>query len=119
MQWFLSPIGITVLVVLIFAITTLVYWKRAAIKKWFSGKKGGVKITAGPVEVSLEDKDKKADAAAASAPRSGVHFGEGNDFSGAKISGIAGRDIRRGAGATQPLANAISVNSSMTGRKLI
>ena len=98
MQWIWSPIGITVLVIVILALTTLIYWKRAAIKKWFSNKKWGVKVTAGPVEVSLEDKDKPKKAGT---PRPGVSFGEGNDFIRAKIRGVAGRDVRRAAGATQ------------------
>ena len=32
----------------------------------------------------------------------GVDFGEGGDFTGAKISGVAGRDIRRGSAAAKP-----------------
>jgi hypothetical protein len=98
MHWFLSPTGIAVLAIIIVALTTLIYWKRAAIKKWFSGKKVVPTLNVGPVELSLEDKDKDKKA---TAPRAGVSFGEGNDFSGAKIRGVAGRDIRRGAGAAQ------------------
>ena len=48
---------------------------------------------AGPL---LHAKPKKVGASQA-----GVSFGEGSDFSGAKIRGVAGRDLRRGAGAAQ------------------
>jgi hypothetical protein len=50
------------------------------------------------VEVSLADKEKPEKAAGAPA---GVDFGEGGDFSGATIRGVAGRDIRRGPAAAE------------------
>ena len=96
MAWMLSPVGIGVIVVFIVLIASLIYWKRKSIKKWFAGRKVGVKIKAGPVEVSLEEKDKPQ---ARGGARAGVSFGTGNDFTGARITGVAGRDIRRGSAA--------------------
>jgi len=96
MAWMLSPVGIGVIVVLIVLIASLIYWKRKPIKKWFAGRKVGVKIKAGPVEVSLDEKDKPK---ATGGARAGVSFGTGNDFTGARITGVAGRDIRRGSAA--------------------
>jgi hypothetical protein len=96
MAWMLSPVGIGVIVVVIVVIASLIYWKRKPIKKWFAGRKVGVKIKAGPVEVSLDEKDKPKEVGGA---RAGVSFGTDNDFSGARIAGVAGRDIRRGSAA--------------------
>ena len=98
-SWITSPLGIVILVVLTIVVASLIYWKRKPIKKWFAGRKVGVKVKAGPLEVSLDEKDKPKKAAAAPA---GVSFGEGGDFTGAKISGVAGRDIRRGSAAAKP-----------------
>ena len=96
MAWMLSPVGIGVIVVFIVLIASLIYWKRKPLKKWFAGRKVGVKIKAGPVEVSLDEKDKPK---ATGGARAGVSFGTGNDFTGARITGVAGRDIRRGSAA--------------------
>ena len=96
MAWMLSPVGIGVIVVFIVLIASLIYWKRKPLKKWFAGRKVGVKIKAGPVEVSLDEKDKPP---AAGRARAGVYFGTGSDFTGARITGVAGRDIRRGSAA--------------------
>jgi hypothetical protein len=96
MAWMLSPVGIGVVAALIVVIASLIYWKRKPLKKWFAGRKVGVKIKAGPVEVSLDEKDKPKEVGGA---RAGVTFGEGNDFTGARIAGVAGRDIRRGSAA--------------------
>ena len=98
MAWMLSPVGIGVIVVFIVLIASLIYWKRKPLKKWFAGRKVGVKIKAGPVEVSLDEKDEPPAAAHA---RAGVSFGTGNDFTGARITGVAGRDIRRGSAAAE------------------
>jgi len=99
MAWIFSPTGIGIIAVLIVVIASLIYWKRKPIKKWLASRKVGVTIKAGPVEVSLaepEPKPKKA----ADVP-AGVDFGEGSDFSGATIRGVAGRDIRRGSAAVE------------------
>ncbi len=98
MNWMLSPLGIGLIAALIVIIASLIYWKREPIKKWFSGRKVSVKFSVGPVEVSLDDKEKPKKPGSAPA---GVSFGEGNDFSGAAIRGVAGRDIRRGSAAAQ------------------
>jgi hypothetical protein len=86
MAWMFSPTGIVIIAVLIVVIASLIYWKR------------NVTIKAGPVEVSLADKEKPEKAADVPA---GVDFGEGSDFSGATIRGVAGRDIRRGSAAAE------------------
>ena len=98
MAWIFSPTGIVIIAVLIVVIASLIYWKRKPIKKWFAKKQVGVTIKAGPVEVSLADKEKPEKAADVPA---GVDFGEGSDFSGATIRGVAGRDIRRGPAAAE------------------
>jgi hypothetical protein len=98
MTWMFSPTGIAVIAVLIVVIASLIYWKRKPIKKWFASRKIGVTIKAGPVEVSLADKEKPEKAASAPA---GVDFGEGGDFSGATIRRVAGRDIRQGSAAAE------------------
>jgi hypothetical protein len=95
----LSPLGISIIAAVIVAISSLIYWKRKSIKKWLAGKKIGVTFKTPIADVSIEDKEKpKQQTTRASA---GVSFGEGNDFTGAKISGVAGRDIRRGAAAAE------------------
>jgi len=98
MAWIFSPTGIVIIAVLIVVIASLIYWKRKPIKKWLASRKVGVTIKAGPVEVSLADKEKPEKAAGAPA---GVDFGQGSDFSGATIRGVAGRDIRRGSAAAE------------------
>jgi len=98
MAWMLSPVGIGVIVVLIVLIASLIHWKRKSIKKWFASRKVGVTLKAGPVEVSLEEKDKPQ---ARGGARAGVSFGTDNDFTGARIAGVAGRDIRRGSAAAE------------------
>jgi hypothetical protein len=96
--WIFSPLGIAVVIILIVAITSLIYWKRKPIRKWLHGRKVGVTLKAGPLEVSLDEKDKPKEAGGAPA---GVRLS--GDFSGAKVSGVAGRDIRRGeVGAETP-----------------
>jgi hypothetical protein len=98
MAWMLSPPGIAIIAVIVVALTSLIYWKRKPIKKWLRSRKVGVKIKAGPLEVSLDDKEKPG---AAGGTRAGVDFGKGSDFTGARITGVAGRDIRRGAAAAE------------------
>jgi hypothetical protein len=98
MTWMFSPPGIAVIAVLIVLIASLIYWKRKPIKKWLASRKVDVTIKAGPVQVSLADKEKPEKAAGAPA---GVDFGQGGDFSGATIRRVAGRDIRRGPAAAE------------------
>jgi hypothetical protein len=100
MNWNSLHLGISITVALIIAITSLVYWKRKPIKKWLAGRKVGVTIKGGPVEVSLAEQEPKPKEAAG-AP-AGVDIGEGGDFSGATIRGVAGRDIRKGSAAESP-----------------
>ncbi|GEM_PF-3253468 len=98
MAWLLSPVGIAVIAVLIVAIATLIYWKREPIKRWLGRQEvDEIELGAGPVKVKLKGK-KQAQTSPSSA---GVDFGEGGDFTGATIRGIAGRDIRRGATAAE------------------
>lgn len=98
MDWLLSPLGAAVIVVLIVAAVSLIYWQRRRIKRWLTGRKVGVKLKIGPVEVSLDEKDEARKPASMS--QAGVDFGTRPDFSGARVEGIAGRDIRRGAAAS-------------------
>jgi hypothetical protein len=98
MAWMLSPSGITVIAALIVVLALLIYWKREPIKKWFASRKVSLKIKAGPVEVGLDEKEKPKKVPGAPA---GVDFGEGSDFTGATIRGVAGRDIRRGSAAVE------------------
>jgi hypothetical protein len=99
MDWMLSPIGIAVIAIVIVAITSLIYWKRKPIKKWLRGwKVDEVEIGGGPAKAKLKRKEDKKQQ---SRPSAGVSFGEGNDFTGAKISGVAGRDIWRGEAAVE------------------
>jgi hypothetical protein len=98
MAWMLSPSGIGVIAALIVVLALLIYWKREPIKKWFASRKISLKIKAGPVEIGLDEKEKPKKAPGAPA---GVDFGEGSDFTGATIRGVAGRDIRRGSAAAE------------------
>jgi len=93
-----SPVGIGVIVILIVAIASLIYWKRKPIKKWLRGwKVDELEVGTGPAKAKLKRKGKKKKT---SSPP-GVDFGEGSDFTGAKVSGVAGRDIRRGSAASE------------------
>ena len=94
----LSPLGIGVIAVLIVVIASLIYWKRKPIKRWLRRQEvDEVELGAGPVKVKFTDK-KRAERASSSAR---MDFGEGGDFTGATIRGVAGRDIRRGAAAAE------------------
>jgi len=94
-----TPVGIGIIVVVIVALTTLVYRKRERIKAWLrSWTMDEVEVEAGPAKAKFTRKDADEDKAPSS-PRAGVSFGEGNDFSGAKVRDVAGRDLRRGGGA--------------------
>jgi hypothetical protein len=98
MDWMLSPAGMIVILVLIILITSLVYWKRQPLKRWLRRQEiSGVELGAGPLKVTLKGKEESK-----TPPKpAGVSFGEGNDFTGARISGVAGRDIRRSAAAAK------------------
>lgn len=98
LTFLLSPPGLYYLIGFIFILSLLIYWKRKPIKKWLASRKVGVTLKAGPVEISLADKEKPEKAAGAPA---GVSFGAGSDFTGATIKGVAGRDIRRGSAAAE------------------
>ena len=101
MAWILSPTGIGVIVGIIFTIASLIYWRIEAIKKWFQPiikwlrrqKMSDVEISVGPVKAKLGGQEKPKPASSSA----GVSFGEGNDFTGATVRGVAGRDIRRGS----------------------
>ncbi len=91
-SWLTSPLGIAVLVVVILVAAALIYWKREPIRRWLRQWKLEFKL--GPVTLKQE---KKPETPASTAP--GVNFGAGNEFTGATIRGVAGRDIRRGSAA--------------------
>jgi hypothetical protein len=98
MSWLLSPWGIGIVSVVILVLTTLVYRKREPIKKWFKRKEvSELEIGVGPIKAKLTDKKKKPESE--DSPRAGVSFGEGNDFTGAKIKDVAGRDNLQGTTA--------------------
>jgi len=94
-SWLTSPLGITVLVVVILVAAALVYWKREPIRRWLRQWKWEFKL--GPI--TLKQKEKPEPPAPAGP---GVTFGAGNKFTGAAIRGVAGRDIRRGSAAAAP-----------------
>ena len=96
MNWLLSPWGLVIVVVVIFTLATLVYWKREPIQKWLKRKElSEIEIGAGPVKAKF--RDKKGQTGSTSSPQAGVSFGKGNDFSGAKLKNVAGRDNIKGA----------------------
>jgi hypothetical protein len=100
-DWVLSPIGIGVIVIVILVITSLIYWKRKPIKKSLRGwKVDEVEVSAGPAKATLKRKGSEKQPGQ-SRPSAGVSFGEGSDFTGARVSGVAGRDIRRGEAAAE------------------
>ena len=96
MSWMLTPLGISIIVIVILVLTSLIYWKRKPIKSWLDHRKVVPTLKLGPLELELPEKDKAKETASKPA---GVDFGEENDFTGASIRGVAGRDIRRGASA--------------------
>ena len=95
-SWLTSPLGITVLVVVILVAATLVYWKRKPILRWLRRWKLS-EVEVGPVKFKHEEKTEPPAPAG-----TGVNFGAGNDFTGATIRDVAGRDIRRGSAAVSP-----------------
>jgi hypothetical protein len=71
----------------------LIFIKRKRIARWLAGRKVGLKLKAGPVEISLDEKERRQRAGRSA----GVNWGEANGFTGATISGVAGRDVRQDA----------------------
>jgi hypothetical protein len=101
MAWMVSPLGISIIVVVVVAIASLVYWKREPIKTWLRGwRMDEVELGAGPAKAKFKKKAKK-DALAPHSARAGVDLGEDGDFTRSKITS-AGRDIRRGTAAGSP-----------------
>lgn len=90
-SYFFSSPGIYYLIGLVVIISSIIYWKRDLIKKelrrWRLRE-----ASAGPVTFERQDTDNED---GTSKSTGGVHFGEGPDFTGAKVNNIAGRDIRR------------------------
>jgi len=114
MDWISSPSGIAIIAAVIVVMASLIYWKREPVKKWFASRKVSLKIKAGPVEVGIDEKEKPKKGMGAPA---GVDFGEGSDFTGATIRGVAGRDIRRGpADAQSPGGKVPGVDFGKKGR---
>jgi len=98
MPWILSPLGIGVIAVLVIVIASLIYWQRKPIKRWLRRQQvDEVELGAGPLKVKLKGKERPESSTASA----GVDFGEGGDFTGATIRGVAGRDIRRGSAAAE------------------
>jgi hypothetical protein len=112
----LTPVGIGIILAVIVVITTLVYWKRAPIKAWLrSWTADEVELGGGPAKFKLKRKDADEEEKPPS-PRAGVDFGEGGDFSGAKIRVVVGRDLRRGAAAETPEGEAPGVDFGKDGK---
>jgi len=99
MDWILSPAGLAVLAVVVLVTVALIYWKRKSIIKWFHRQKiSEIELGSGPVKIKLKSKERPKPTP--SSP-TGVDFGEGGDFTGARIHDMAGRDIRRGSAAAE------------------
>ena len=88
--YFLTPPGLYYLIGFIIILSLLVYWQRGPIKRELR-RWHGKEISVGPFKLERQAEQGEADK---SKPSAGVHFGEGADFTGAKIKRIAGRDIR-------------------------
>ncbi len=114
MDWISSPSGIAIIAVVIVVIASLIYWQRKPIKKWLSGQEvAEVELGVGPLKVTLKDKEGPE----VSTPSAGVDFGEGSDFTGATVRGVAGRDIRRGSGdAESPAGKTPGVDFGKKGK---
>lgn len=102
--YLLSPPGLYYLIIFIFALSLLVYWKRKSLKRELRRWKAK-EINAGPLKLERQEKE-------GAAKSSGVRFGEKSDFSGAKIKGVAGRDIIRGEGSSTKQGNGGGVEFS-------
>jgi hypothetical protein len=93
LDWIRSPIGIAAIAVLVILLASVTYWKRRRVCGWLRRQKiHEVELGAGPVKVKLREKDGEEQPSASA----GVSFGKDNDFSGATIRRVAGRDIRSG-----------------------
>jgi len=116
MNWLLSPWGLIIVIVVIFALATLVYWKLEPIKKWLKRKEvSEIEIGVGPVKAKVKDKPEKPEQKSPSRP--GVSFGEGSDFSGAKVKNVAGRDLLQGgASPSAPDGETPSVDFGKKGK---
>jgi hypothetical protein len=113
MTWISSPSGIAIIAVLIVVVASLIYWQRKPIKKWLrSWRMDEVELDAGRAKAKWKRKEEAKEAS----PSAGVDFGEGGDFTGAKIR-AAGRDIRRGSAAAEsPEGEAPGVNFGKEGK---
>ena len=99
MDWIFSPPGSYVVGAIIVILATAIFWKRESIKRWFRNREvTKIEFSAGPLKATLTEKPPAK--SQKNEPRAGVSFGQGNDFSGAKIKDVAGRDIRRGDAAS-------------------
>lgn len=90
--YFLTPPGLYILIAFIIIISVIVYWKREPIKRELRRWRGK-EVTVGPVKFERQNQENQVDS---NTPKTGVDFGQENDFSGAKIKNVAGRDIRTG-----------------------
>ena len=98
MDWIFSPPGSYVVGAIIVILATAIFWKREPLKRWFRNKEvTKIELSAGPLKATLAEKSQAKPQENAPA---GVSFGKDNDFGGAKIRDVAGRDIRRGAAAS-------------------
>lgn len=108
-SYFLSPPSLYYLIIFIFALSLFVYWKRKPIKRELRRWRAK-EINAGPLKFDRREKEDTKQS-------SGVRFGEKSDFSGARIKGVAGRDIIRGEGSSTKQGNGGGVEFSASNFK--
>lgn len=90
-----TPPGLYYLIGFIIVLSVIAYWKREPIKKELRRWRGK-EISVGPLKLERKEKEGKPEA------KAGINFGTGNDFTGAKIKRVAGRDIRPDGTAPAP-----------------
>jgi len=92
MVHFLTPPHLYYLIGLVVVVSLLLYWKREDVKqelrRWRAKK-----MSVGPITFERQNKPPKKKSTTS---KPGVRFGGKGNFSGAKINGVAGRDIVRG-----------------------
>jgi len=111
-DYLFSPPGLYFLIGLVVVLSLIVYWKREALKKELRHWRGK-EVSIGPLK--LERKNEKT-STTAKEPTTGVHFGKDSDFTGAKIKGIAGRDIRRSGSTSADRSATPGVNFGEQGK---
>lgn len=86
-NYFLTIPGLYYLIGFIIVLSLVVYWQRKPIKRELRRWRGK-EMSVGPVKFERQSDDEEQ-----VEKNAGVNFGEGSDFTGAKIKRVAGRDI--------------------------